>query len=146
LNAARSEYNWARQAETIEQLVEVFQLPAVEFRRLNPRYRLTEKLGDRTAVHIPDPGMVPLLAVHLASRALADADLNEERTALIRSLVPAAANNPTSLDTVLSYMLVAAEPDDPDLLERVAREAGPVDFEDPATPKIQVGPNSAMPA
>jgi hypothetical protein len=138
--------HWARQAETIEQLVEVFQLPAVEFRRLNPRYRLTEKLGDRTAVHIPDPGMVPLLAVHLASRALADADLNEERTALIRSLVPAAANNPTSLDTVLSYMLVAAEPDDPDLLERVAREAGPVDFEDPATPKIQVGPNSAMPA
>ncbi|MBI5578752.1 MAG: hypothetical protein HY895_06330 [Deltaproteobacteria bacterium] len=136
----------ARQAETIEQLVEVFQMPAVEFRRLNPQHSLTEKLGDRTAVLVPDPGLVPLLAVHLASRALADADLDEERTPLIRSLVPAAAINPTALDTVLSYMLVAAAPDDPDLLEVLAREAGPVDFVDTAAPKIQVGPDSAMPA
>ena len=36
----------ARQAETLEQLVEVFQRPAVDFRRLNPQYGLIQTLSD----------------------------------------------------------------------------------------------------
>ena len=46
----------ARDAETLEQLVEVFQRPAVEFRRLNSHFGLTDKLADQTPIIVPDHG------------------------------------------------------------------------------------------
>jgi hypothetical protein len=136
----------ARQADTLEQLVEVFQRTAVEFRRLNPQYGLTETLGDKAAIRVPDPGLAPLLAVHLAARVLADDSLEDERGELLRALVPVAASNPTLLDTMLSYLLIADQPDDADLLEEVAKEAGPVVFVDVAPSKAQIGPDSVTPA
>jgi hypothetical protein len=136
----------ARQAETLEQLVEVFQRPAVEFRRLNPQYSLTENLGDATRICVPDPGFAPLLAIHLAARVLADDSIEEDRTPLIRSLVPVAVNNPTALDTVLSYLLIAAKPDDPELLEEITTEVGPVSFVHVAAPEPKVGPDAVMSA
>jgi hypothetical protein len=136
----------ARQAETMEQLAEVFQRPAVEFRRLNPQWSLTQVLEGHTRVRVPDPGLAPLLAVHFAARALADRSLDAERGALLRALVPIAAVNPTALDTLLSYLLIANQPDDPELCEEIAREAGPVVLGDVAPPTAQIGPDAAMPA
>jgi len=136
----------ARQAETLEQLVEVFQRPAVEFRRLNPEYGLSQRLDDRTRIRVPDPGFPPLLAVHLAARALADDALEGDRAALFRTLVPVAASSPTALDSVLSYLLVASDPDEPELLEEIVREAGPVSLRDLAPPNAQIGPDAATPA
>jgi hypothetical protein len=136
----------ARRAETLEQLVEVFQRPAVEFRRLNPQYGLTQTLDDKTRVRVPDPGFAPLLAIHFAARALADGSLDEERGALFRALVPIAASNPTALDTLLSYLLIANQPDESKLLEEIVREAGPVVFGDVMRPMAQIGPDAAIPA
>jgi hypothetical protein len=137
----------ARQAQTLEQLVEVFQRPAVEFRRLNPQYGLTQVLASQTCVRVPDPGLAPLLAVHFGARALSERSLDEgrERGALLRALVPVAAINPTALDTLLSYVLIATEPDDPDLLEDVIREAGPIAFRDVAPAAAQIGPHAVVP-
>ncbi len=136
----------AREAATIGELVEVFQRSAVEFRRLNPRYAVDDTLPGGTPIRVPDPGFAPLLAVHLGARALADDVLAEERTALLRALVPVAAANATALDTVLSYLIVTADLQDADLVDEIAAEAGPVAFADVMAPNAQVGPNPVMPA
>jgi hypothetical protein len=47
---------------------------------------------------------------------------------------------------VLSYLLIASQPDDAELLEEVAREAGPVVFADVAPSTAQIGPDAATPA
>jgi hypothetical protein len=134
----------ARNANTLEQLAEVFQRPAVEFRRLN-QFSLSDVLEPYTPVRVPDPGLAPLLAVHLAARVLADDALEERRTALIRELIPVAAINPTALDTVLSYLLIAAEPDE-DVLDDIAIEVGGVRFNDMTAPAAQIGPDATMPS
>jgi hypothetical protein len=130
----------ARNANTLEQLAQVFQRSAVEFRRLNPEFGLSDVLKHQTPIRVPDPGFAPLLAVHLAARALADDVLDDRRTALLRSLVPVAVINPTALDTMLSYLCIAAEPDE-DVLEEVAKEVGEVRFNDVAAPMGQIGPS-----
>jgi hypothetical protein len=135
----------AERAETLEQLVEVFQRPAVEFRRVNPQFALTETLAAGTTVRVPDPGLAPLLAIHLAARTLADDALEDERVDLVRALVPVAAANATALDTLLGYLLIAAEPDDEALLEAIVREAGPVVFSDPVPAATQIGPDGPIP-
>ena len=136
----------ATQAVTLEQLVEVFQRPAVEFLRLNPQYDLTQKLKAKTSVRVPDPGFAHLLAIHLSARSLADDTLDDERGALIRMLVPVSASSPTALDTLLSYLLIATQPEDEELLEEIAREAGPVTFTDAAPSNAQIGPDAVMPS
>jgi hypothetical protein len=136
----------AQRADTLEHLVEVFQRPAVEFRRLNAQYGLTQTLEANTLVRVPDPGFAPLLAVHLAARTFADDALDDERGALVRALVPVAASNPTALDTLLSYLLIATQPEDPELLEDIVREAGPVVFGDVAPSTAQIGPDPVTPA
>jgi hypothetical protein len=136
----------ARDADTLNQLVEVFQRPAVEFVRLNPQFGLSQKLDKNTMVRVPDPGFAPLLAVHFAARALADESLEEERGELFRALVPVATVNPTALDSLLSYLLIATDPDDPELLEDIVREAGPVAFGDVAPSNAQIGPDPVTPA
>ncbi len=136
----------ARDAATLEQLGDVFQRSAVELRRLNPQFGVSEVLSEGTLVHVPDPGFGPLLAVHLAARALADDAIADERVALLRSLAPVAAINPTALDTVLSYLVVAADLQDSGLLEEIAEEAGLVIVSDIAPPAAQIGPDAVMPA
>jgi hypothetical protein len=46
----------------------------------------------------------------------------EKRTRLIQALVPIAVSSPTSLDTVLSRLLLVAQPDDPKLMEGLPDE------------------------
>jgi hypothetical protein len=68
---------------------------------------------------MPDPGLAPQLAAHLAALVLAETALpGTEQTRLIQQLVPAAVSNPTALDTVLSRLLLAARIDDLGTLER----------------------------
>lgn len=136
----------ARAAATLEQLVEVFQRSTVELRRLNPAHGASDVLEPGTAVRVPDPGFAPLLAVHLAARALADDAIADDRVALLRSLVPVAAINPTALDTLSSYLVIAADLQDGEVLEEIAREAGPPAFTDTAAPAAQIGPDAVMPA
>jgi hypothetical protein len=102
---------------------------------------LIDKLSEQTPIHIPDPGFAPMLAVHLAARVMADDSLEKERVTLIRELVPVATNSPTALDTVLSYLLIAARPEDDELLEELAGEVGPVIFADVAPPAAEFGPD-----
>jgi hypothetical protein len=134
----------ARNANTLEQLATVFQRPAVEFRRLNPEFGLSDGLKNQTPIRVPDPGFAPLLAVHFAARALADPMLDDQRTALLRLLVPVAVINPTALDTMLSYLCIAAEPDE-EVLEEIAGEVGEVRFNDVAAPLAQIGPDATTP-
>lgn len=136
----------ASEAATLDQLAEVFQRSGVEFRQLNPNYAASEVLGPGTPVHVPDPGFAPLLAVHLAARALADDAIADERVALLRGLVPVSALNPTALDTVVSYLLVAADIQDPDLLDEIAETSGSVSLTDAAAPAGQIGPDAVVPA
>ena len=70
----------------------------------------------------------------------------DERVDLVRALVPVAAANATALDTLLGYLLIAAEPDDEALLAGIVREAGPVVFSDPVPAAVQIGPDGPMPA
>jgi hypothetical protein len=136
----------ARDAAALQDLVEVFQRSAVEFRRLNPQYGINDVLPDATPIHVPDPGLAPLLAVNLAARALADDSIAEERVALVRSLVPVAAANPTALDTVLSYLAIAADLQDAELVEEIVAQVGSVVFADVPAPEAQIGPDAVMPA
>ena len=136
----------ARHAETLEELIEIFQRSAVEFRRLNAAYGLTDKLAAGTSVRVPDPGLAPLLAVHFGARVLADDTIEDEQAALLRALVPVAAANPAALDTVQSYLLIASSSADAELLARVAQESGAVAFADAAPPPAQIGPDAAIPA
>ena len=85
--------------------------------------------------------MAPLLAIHFAAAVLTDPSLTGERASLIQSLVPAALNNPTALDTVLSYLLIAAAPDSVQVMEAITEEIGPVIALDVAPSKAQIGPD-----
>jgi hypothetical protein len=136
----------ARTAATLEQMVEVFQRPAVDFLRLNPGRGLAEPLADREPIVVPDPGLAPMLAVHLAARALADDALADDRAPLIRALVPVAAIDAVALDTLLSYLLVASQPDDTGVMDDIVKVAGPVHMLDQGVPLAPVGPDGVMPA
>jgi hypothetical protein len=135
----------ARAAATLEQMVEVFQRPAVDFLRLNPGRGLAEPLDDGDPVVVPDPGLAPMLAVHLAARALADDALADDRAPLIRALVPVAAVDAVALDTLLSYLLLAIEPDDTGLMDDIVKVAGPVHMLDQGVPLAPIGPDGVMP-
>ena len=101
-----------------------FQRPVLEFVRLNPAIGLRATIAPKTPVHVPDPGLAPLLAAHFSARVLADTSLGLERAALIRSLLPVALANATALDSVLAYLLVAADPEDVSVLDGAIAQLG----------------------
>ena len=99
------------EAHTLEELANAYQFPLNEFLRLNRAngWKADEPLYPRAQVNVPDPEFPPLLAARLAAEAMADDSLAVgRRVALIQSLVPVAAANPTALDTVLYRLLLAA--------------------------------------
>jgi hypothetical protein len=63
-------------------------------------------------IALPDRKFAPLLAARLAAEVLSRPLPSPERFALIRQLVPAASTNETTLDTVLSRLLLAGAPAD----------------------------------
>ena len=129
--------------ERLEQLVGLFQRLSVEFRRLNPQYRLMENWGTRSRFVFPTLGL--RLTWLLAARGLADHAMEQDRTELIRALVPVALSNPTALDTALSYLLIATKSDDSDLLDEIVAEVGPVAFADVAVSAAQIWPDAPIP-
>lgn len=124
----------ATRAETLEQLAELFQRPTVEFRRLNPELPLDQPIPGGTTVRVPDPGFAPLLAVHFAARCTAELELEDERPALVRSLAPVAVANPTALDSVLAYLLIAVRPGSRPLLDELLEETTSSQDGEPAAP------------
>ena len=114
----------ATQADSLDRLADVFQRPVLEFVRLNPAIGLRATIAPKTPVHVPDPGLAPLLAAHFSARVLADTSLGLERAALIRSLLPVALANATALDSVLAYLLVAADPEDVSVLDGAIAQLG----------------------
>ncbi|RME49694.1 MAG: hypothetical protein D6791_00105 [Chloroflexi bacterium] len=112
-----------RNANTLKMLAEAYQQPLSEFQRLNRDHAWTpdDLLPDGAEVNVPDPEFAPLLAARFAAEALADSTMaGDERVALIQSLVPVAASNPTALDAVLSRLLLAARPADTEALDALA--------------------------
>ena len=75
-------------------------------------------------MHVPDPGLAPLLACHFSARVLAETSLGLERAGLIRSLLPVALANATAFDTVLAYLLIATDPEDVTVLDGVVAQLG----------------------
>jgi hypothetical protein len=114
----------ATQADSLGRLADVFQRPALEFVRLNPNSGLQATIAAGVQVHVPDPGLAPLLASHFAARALAQTSLGLERARLIRSLLPVASANNTAFDTVLAYLLIASDPEDSGVLGEVVAQLG----------------------
>jgi len=111
---------------TLKTLAEVYHRPLGEFQRLNPvqGWAVDQELEAGTLVNIPDPGFATWLAARFSAAALVDGSLSvEERVALIQSLTPVAAINSTTLDTVLSRMLLAAQPQDATALVELAQTA-----------------------
>jgi hypothetical protein len=136
----------ASAANTLELLAEVFQREVTDFQRLNPGQDSNKPLLAGTQVNVPDPGLAPLLATHFAARVLADGSLDGSKPMLIRSLVATAAANPTALDTLLSYLLIASDVNDEELCEEIVRECGDVKFASHPVPVGTFGPDSVMPA
>jgi hypothetical protein len=132
-------------ADTLEKLAEVFQRRVEDFQAVNPMPPATV-IAAGVLIHVPDPGLTPLLAMHLAARVLAEPALAPNQANLIRSLIVPASVNATALDTVLSYLLIAAAPADRGLLDRLVAEAGAVTFGSQPVPFAQIGPDAAMPA
>ena len=114
----------ATQANSLDQLADVFQRPVLEFVRLNPKIGPRTTIGPKVPVHVPDPGLAPLLACHFSARVLAETSLGLERAGLIRSLLPVALANATAFDTVLAYLLIATDPEDVTVLDGVVAQLG----------------------
>jgi hypothetical protein len=103
-----------RQAQSLSQLAAVYQRPLSEFVRLNPNLPSdpATPLPFGMLVNVPDPRFVTMLAARVAAEALADPTLTpQQKTAVIWRLVPVAASNPTSLDSVLARLLLSAASD-----------------------------------
>jgi hypothetical protein len=116
--------NRVRNAHTLAMLADAYQRGLPEFLRLNRGWEPEQPIPAGTPIHVPDPGLAPLLAARLAAEMLVAPGLStEERVAVIRSLVPVAAANATALDTVLARLLLVERPVDPAILGRIAELA-----------------------
>jgi hypothetical protein len=96
-----------------------------DFRRLSPDLDADAPLNpDQTPlVPVPDPEFAPLLAARCAAEVLVSEPHRDERMRLIQRLIPIAAANPTTLDTVLARLLLAAHPVPVPILDRLTEIA-----------------------
>jgi hypothetical protein len=116
--------DWLRQADRLSVLAEVYQRPLAEFLRLNPGWTADEPLPPGCEINVPDLGFATLLSARLAAEVLVDQALSpEKRVELIQAMAPVAAPSPTSLDTVLARLLLAAQPTDLRILARIEQLA-----------------------
>jgi hypothetical protein len=133
-----------RQAATLTQIArDVYDVPPAALRTLNPRIGLDEALKAKVVeVRVPESKFAPILAARLAAEALLHPGSGEDRGMLIRRLVPVAADNPTAMDTILSRLLLAVQPDDQSVLDEIESMA-PSDWlaEPAATAATELGPS-----
>ena len=120
---------WFRQANTLTALAAVYQRPLNEFLRVNRQqgWSADEALPIGTEVNVPDQGFATQLAARFAAEVLSDPALTQpQRVSLIQQLVPLASVSPTALDTVLTRLLLAAQPVDEEtlsIIERLAKDS-----------------------
>lgn len=108
-------------ANTIEKIEKLFKLRPDQAAALNPGVQPNSVLPDGFRVRLPDPGFASWLAARFAGRASADPAVTaDQRIAIIRSLVPLAAASPTTLDTVMSRLVLAEQPAAVQALDRIA--------------------------
>jgi hypothetical protein len=136
----------AQRANTFDALADVFQRSVVAFVRLNPGVDLDTAMPNGTTVKVPDPGLAPALAIHLAARVLNEPALAGKKADLIRRLVPLAAANATAFDTVLSYLAIASEIEDSQDLKNLTIQLGPPTIKDSQRPAGSLVRNAAIPA
>jgi hypothetical protein len=135
-----------RQAATLAQIAEdVYRLPTATLCRLNPGIGPHDPLRAGAQVSVPERRFAPLMAARLAAEVLA-AIPGKDRSTLIRRLVPIAADNPTTMYTILSRLLLAAEPDDHGVAAAALNETGmlaPQDwlYEPTARTAVEFGPS-----
>lgn len=106
---------WFRQANSLAQIAEVYQRPLTEFLRVNRHHGWgpDQILDAGTEVNVPDAGFATQLAARFASEVLSDIAMDHpQRVNLIQQLVPLASLSPTTLDTVLARLLLAAQVND----------------------------------
>lgn len=111
-----------REASTLSRLAtkEIFDIPVAELERLNPEFSRDQPLPVGLEVAIPDSGFSALLAARFSAEVLAGGVLSTDmKTEHIRKLVPVAVVNPTTLDVVLSRLLLASSPISKDILDRL---------------------------
>jgi hypothetical protein len=115
-----------RQAATLTQIADdVYRLPVVTLCRLNPGIGPDNPLQPGTQIRVPERRFAPLMAARLAAEVLADTAIpKRDRNVLIRRLVPTAADDPTAMYTILSRLLLAAEPDDSSVAAAALDEIG----------------------
>ena len=129
-------------ADTLRKLAELYHRPLADLLRLNHGngWQADTRLAPDSEVRIPDRGLATLVAARVAAAVLVDPALDRvQRTAAIQALVPAAAANPTALDTVLARLLLAARPAGPRLaalvgLAEKARSTGTTGTSSPFHP------------
>ena len=117
------------EARSLAALADAFGRPLADFVRLNADrgWSPDQQLPHARAVNVPDPGFPPLIAARLSARALADPALSRPQKAqVIRSLVPIAADELTTLHTVLARLALAWQPDDPVALDQLVGLAASV--------------------
>jgi hypothetical protein len=114
-----------RNARKLEEIEAAFKLRPGDLTALNAGLPRGEVLEQDVPVRLPDPGFATWIAARLAGRAVADPTLPAaRRVAILRSLVPLAAANPTALDTVLSRLVLAEQPASAAVLDRITALAG----------------------
>lgn len=109
-----------RNAHRLEEVEAAFRLRSGELTALNPKLERGRELPEGVAVRLPDPGFATWLAARFSARAMSLP--GTRRSAALRSLVPLASANATTLDTVLARLVLAEAPGAA-LLDRVGAMA-----------------------
>ncbi len=115
--------DWARDATTQAALQALYQhgRSATAPGGDDPKLPFALPLTHGREIAIPDPEFSTLLAARLAAAVLTEPVSTRERGEWIQLLAPRAASNPTALDLVLTRLVLAAQPTQPALLDRLLR-------------------------
>jgi hypothetical protein len=98
------------QAQTPAELARIFHCNPTELRRLNPFLPADDVPTNKTtAISVPDPSMVPLIAAWLSAELLI-APPSPICLRAAQALVVPALSDPTAADIVLARLLIAAAP------------------------------------
>jgi hypothetical protein len=96
---------------------DVYHLPLARFELLNPSIGADDTLHAGQEINVPDSKFSAILAARFAADVVIRTVLSkEERGTLLSRLVPAAAPNPTALDTVLYRLVLTVRPTDEKVL------------------------------